>query len=154
MSNLIELLKDQKRLEESQVKVLKSSVANIQNPLVAALVECIVFDSMKHAAICKALIDVNGGEVPSSMDIDMAVAVNIHQDIRQHVEAEAEMITGVGAMSRVAEDKRVKALLQYILDEEKRHHSTFLALSNLLDQNTAAFEEYLGLWQKYMITPS
>jgi rubrerythrin len=57
-------------------------------------------------------------------------------------------------MAREAKDKRVKAMIQYILEDEKRHHSTLQALSNLMDQDNAAFEEYLELFQKYMVVPS
>jgi hypothetical protein len=44
-------------------------------------------------------------------------------------------------------------MIQYILEDEKRHHSTLQALSNLMDQDNAAFEEYLELFQKYMFVP-
>ena len=151
MSHLIDQLKEQKKIEQSYVKALKPSVAKAKNKLVAALLESIVLDSMKHAAIYQALINVKGGETPSSMDIDMGVAVELHQDIKQHIRVEAEMLSKVGVMARDAKDKRVKAMIQYILEDEKRHHSTLQALSNLIDQNSSAFEEYLELFQKYMV---
>jgi len=151
MSHLIDQLKEQKKIEQSYVKALKPSVAKAKNKLVAALLESIVLDSMKHAAIYQALINVKGGETPSSMDIDMGVAVELHQDIKQHIRVEAEMLSRVGVMARDAKDKRVKAMIQYILEDEKRHHSTLQALSNLIDQNSSAFEEYLELFQKYMV---
>jgi rubrerythrin len=154
MPNLVEQLKEQKKLELNHIKELKPSVAKAQNKLVAALLESIVLDSQKHAAICQALIDVKGGEISASMDIDMGAAVGLHQDIKQHIRVEADMLTRVGVMAREAKDKRVKAMIQYILEDEKRHHSTLQALSNLIDQNSAAFEEYLELFQKYMIVPS
>jgi rubrerythrin len=154
MPNLVEQLKEQKKLELNHIKELKPSVAKAQNKLVAALLESIVLDSQKHAAICQALIDVKGGEISASMDIDMGAAVGLHQDIKQHIRVEADMLTRVGVMAREAKDKRVKAMIQYILEDEKRHHSTLQALSNLIDQNSAVFEEYLELFQKYMIVPS
>ena len=154
MPNLVEQLKEQKKLELNHIKELKPSVAKAQNKLVAALLESIVLDSQKHAAICQALIDVKGGEISASMDIDMGAAVGLHQDIKQHIRVEADMLTRVGVMAREAKDKRVKAMIQYILEDEKRHHSTLQALSNLIDQNSAAFDEYLELFQKYMIVPS
>jgi rubrerythrin len=154
MFNMVEQLKEQKKIELSHIKELKPSVAKAQNKLVAALLESIVLDSQKHAAICQALIDVKGGEIPASMDIDMGAAVDLHQNIKQHIRVEADMLTRVGVMAREAKDKRVKAMIQYILEDEKRHHSTLQALSNLMDQNNTAFEEYLDLFQKYMVVPS
>jgi rubrerythrin len=153
MSDLVKQLKEQKKIEVSHVKALKPSVSKAKNKLVAALLESIVLDSMKHAAICQALIDVKGGEIPASMDIDMGVAVDLHQEIKQHIRVEADMLSRVEVMAREAKDKRVKAMIQYILEDEKRHHSTLQSLSNLMDQDTTAFGEYLELFQKYMIVP-
>jgi rubrerythrin len=152
MSKLVKQLKEQKKIEKSHVKELKPSIAKTKNKLVAALLQSIVFDSMKHASICQALIDLRGGEIPASLDIDMGVAVDLHQNIKQHIRVEEEMLKRVEVMSQEAKDKRVKAIIQYILDDENRHHSTLLSLSNLLDQDSTAFDEYLELFQKYMIT--
>ena len=34
-----------------------------------------------------------------------------------------------------------------------RHHSLLQRLNNIIDSDTAAYDEYLGLIQKYMISP-
>jgi rubrerythrin len=154
MLHLIEQLKEQKKIEQNHVKELKPTVAKAKNKLVSALLESIVLDSMKHAALCQALIDVKGGESPGSMDKDMGAVVDIRQDIKQYIRVEADMLTRMGVMAREVKEKRVKAIIQYILEDEKRHHSTLQALSNLIDKNSTAFEEYLELFQKYMVVPS
>jgi len=152
MSHLVEQLKEQRKIEQGHAKDLKPSVAKAQNKLVAALLEGIMLDSMKHAAICEALIDVNAGEMPASKDIDVGVA-DLHQDVRQHIKVEADMLTRLGVMAREAKDRHVKAMLQHILEDEKRHHSTLQALSNLMDRDNAGLEDYLEILQKYMVVP-
>ena len=154
MLHLIEQLKEQKKIEQNHVKELKPTVAKAKNKLVSALLESIVLDSMKHAALCQALIDVKGGESHGSMDKDMRAVVDIHQDIKQYIRVEADMLTRMGVMAREVKEKRVKAIIQYILEDEKRHHSTLQALSNLIGNDSTAFEEYLELFQKYMAVPS
>jgi rubrerythrin len=63
------------------------------------------------------------------------------------------MITQLEGMLEKVEDDRVKYILEMMLDDEKRHHNTLKELSSLLDRNETAFEEYMMLFQKYMIVP-
>lgn len=58
MSKLIEMLEEQRDLELEHVKRLQPSVEKASHRLVSALLETILHDSMKHAALCQALIDV------------------------------------------------------------------------------------------------
>ncbi len=83
----------------------------------------------------------------------MGTAVDLHQRIRQHLRVEEDMIGHLGKMVGVVEDDRVKDVLRYILGDEERHHSALQRLSNLIDRDTTAFDEYLDLFQKYMIVP-
>jgi rubrerythrin len=57
-------------------------------------------------------------------------------------------------MAREAKDRRVKGMIQYILEDEKRHHSTLQALSNMMDRGNVTLEDYYELFQKYMVVPS
>ena len=153
MSDLVELLKEQKELELGHVEKLKPTLEVIEHRLVRALLETIVHDSRKHAALCQALVDVEAGAAPLTLDTDMATAVDLHQRIRQHLRVEEDMIGRLGKMVGMVEDDRVKDVLRYILGDEERHHSALQRLSNLIDRDTTAFDEYLDLFQKYMIVP-
>ena len=44
-------------------------------------------------------------------------------------------------------------IIAHMLQDERRHHSALQRLSNLVDRDTAAYDEYLNLFQKYMISP-
>ncbi|MCW4036604.1 MAG: ferritin-like domain-containing protein [Candidatus Bathyarchaeota archaeon] len=153
MSDLVELLQEQKELELGHVERLKPTLKAMEHPLVSALLETIVHDSRKHAALFQALVDVEAGAAPVTLDTDMATAVELHQKIRQHVRVEEEMINRVKEILGRVEDDRVKDILKYILRDEERHHSTLRRLSNLVDRDVAAYDEYLGLFQKFMVVP-
>lgn len=153
MSDLITLLKVQKQVEMQHVETLRVDVDSPANPLVGVLLNSILLDSTKHAAICQALIDVDAGSTPVKLEIDMDLAVELSQKIKQHVNIETRMIKHLEGMLEKVEDDRVKYILEMMLDDEKRHHSTLKELSSLLDRNETAFDEYMGLFQKYMIVP-
>jgi len=153
MSKIIELLKEQKALELGHVERLQPTIDGVGHRLVAALLETVVHDSRKHAALCQALIDVEAGAAPATLDTDMATAIDLHQSIKQHTRVEEDMIGRIEAIIAEVEDDRVKEILDYILSDERRHHATLRQLSNLIDRDTTAFDEYLDLFQKYMIVP-
>jgi rubrerythrin len=56
-------------------------------------------------------------------------------------------------MVKEAGDDRVAELLRYMLEDERRHHSLLTQLSNLLDRDEAALDEYMRLFQTFMVVP-
>ena len=153
MTDVIDLLKEQKKLELKHVEVLSESIKDLKQPMARVIIEAIIQDSKKHAAIAQALIDVGAGEEPMKMDVDMGPAVNLHQNIKQHVRVEQHMIEMLGEINAMVKDDRVKAFIAYLVDEEKRHHKLLNELSNLIDRDSVSLDEYVGLFQKYMIVP-
>jgi len=149
MTDVIDLLKEQKKLELSHVEVLSKSIKDLKHPMARVIIQ----DSKKHAAIAQALIDVGAGEVPMRMDVDMGPAVNLYQNIKQHVRVEQHMIEMLGEIDAMVKDDRVKAFIAYLVEEEKRHHKLLRELSNLIDRDSVSLDEYVGLFQKYMIVP-
>ena len=153
MTDVIDLLKEQKKLELSHVEVLSESIKDLKHPMARVIIEAIIQDSKKHAAIAQALIHVGAGDVPMKMDVDMGPAVNLHQNIKQHVRVEQNMIEMLGEIDAMVKDDRVKAFIAYLVEEEKRHHQLLKELSNLIDRDSVSLDEYVGLFQKYMIVP-
>jgi rubrerythrin len=153
MSNIVKKLREQKELELSHVKNLTPLAEKTGHPLVKVILQSVIHDSGKHASICQALIDVNAGEAPHMLDLDMAKAVELHQNIKQHIRVESKMITRLETMVKEAEDDRVAELLSYMLEDERRHHKLLTGLSNLLDRDESALDEYMRLFQTFMIVP-
>jgi rubrerythrin len=153
MTDVIELLKKQRQLELAHVKILGKSIEELKHPMTRVILESIIYDSMKHAAIAQALIDVEAGRAPMKLDVDLGPAVNLHQNIKQHVRVEKQMIELLGNIDELVEDDRVQAFIDYLVEEEKRHHKLLNELSNLIDRDSVTLDEYVGLFQKYMIVP-
>ena len=153
MTNLIELLEKQRDMELEHVERLGPSIEKAGHRLVSALLETIIHDSRKHAALCQALIDVQAGAAPVTLDVEMGAAVGLHQDILQHVRVEERMIARLESIREGVGEPRVREILGHLIADERRHHSLLRHLSNIIDGDTAAYDEYLGLIQKYMVSP-
>jgi rubrerythrin len=153
MSKLVELLEKQRDMELEHVERLKPSVDKAGHRLVSALLETILHDSRKHAALCQALLDLEAGAAPVTLDVDMGAAVGLHQDIRAHVQVEEKMIARLESIRDGVEEPRIREIVGHLLADERRHHNLLQRLSNIIDSDTAAYDEYLGLIQKYMVSP-
>jgi rubrerythrin len=153
MKEVIDLLKKQKKIELGHVAALTETMKDVENPMIKVVLESIVHDSRKHAAIAQALIDVEAGAVPHKLDMDLGPATNFNQNIKQHIKAEMEMIEMLGKIGGLITDDRVQKFIDYLVEEEKRHHKLLKEFSLLLDRDTVAMDEYLELFQKYMIVP-
>ena len=152
MKEIVDLLKEQKELELGHVKALKETMKSVENPMIKVLLDMIVQDSKKHASIAQALIDVEAGAVPHKLDMDLGPATNFNQNVKQHVRVELDMIERLEEARKMVKDDRVMKFIEYLIDEEKRHHALLKEFSLLLDRNSA-MDEYLDLFQKYMIVP-
>lgn len=153
MTEVIDLLKEQKRLELGHVKEIGETIKDMENPMVKVVLESIVHDSRKHASVAQALIDVEAGAVPAKLDMDLGPATTLNQKIKQHVRVEMDMIEMLGNIGKLVKDDRVQRFIDYLVEEEKRHHKLLKEFSLLLDRDSVSMDEYLDLFQKYMIVP-
>lgn len=153
MKEVVDTLKKQKEIELSHVEALTKTMVDVVNPMIKVVLETIIHDSRKHAAIAQALIDVEAGAVPHKLDMDLGPATNFNQNIKQHVRVEAEMIEMLGEIGGMVKDDRVKAFIDYLVEEENRHHTLLKGFSLLLDRDSVGMDEYIDLFQKYMIVP-
>ena len=63
------------------------------------------------------------------------------------------MITRLESIREGVEEPRIREIVDHFIADERRHHSLLQRLSNIIDSDTAAYDEYLGLIQKYMVSP-
>ena len=63
------------------------------------------------------------------------------------------MIKKLEIMIDETKDDRVADLMRYMLEDERRHHALLTGLSNLVDRDDAAYDEYMKLFQTFMIVP-
>ena len=120
-SDLLKNLRAQRRTEMEHIKALKPTINAVSDRLAIALLESIIQDSKKHAALCTALIDIERGAVRREMDV--GDVIDLAQALEEHIDVEAKMIQALEAMVNTSPDDRTRVILGYMLSDERRHHS-------------------------------
>lgn len=138
---LMAFLKDQIILEEKIVKIAKASVKNTKNELVRYLIEAISIDSNKHALMLNALLAHLQSKTPF---ISEEKRDELGTNIKEHINLEALAIKTYGALIPETEDPGAKQVLEYILDDEKRHHKLLKRIYQLVIEKETLTEQ--DLW--------
>ena len=134
-------LEEQIKLEEKIVKMATKSVGDTQNQLVKHLIQAIAIDSNKHALLLKAILARIESRTPF---IDEAKRDELGEDIKTHIELEANAINTYTKLIPQTEDPGSKQVLKYILEDEKRHHRLLTQLYKLVIEKETLTEE--DLW--------
>ncbi len=113
-------MKRQITVENEIVSSLNKGVADIKNPPVKAVLKGISLDSVKHAELYAAAIQLltNVSTALSQENLDAQRAL-----VEKHIEMEAELIRKLERMMPTIENSKVKFLLNSIFMDEKRHHA-------------------------------
>jgi rubrerythrin len=124
---LTEFLKKQIEVENEIVKSLNKSLGNIQNPTVKGVLKGISLDSVKHsemyASAVMLLTSVSQALTQEHLDKQRDL-------VEKHIRMEAELIKKIEKTLPTVENRKVKLLLNAILEDEKRHHGL---LKNILE---------------------
>ena len=134
-------LEEQIKLEEKIVKMATKSVGDTKNQLVKHLIQAIAIDSNKHALLIKAILARIESRTPF---IDEAKRDELGEDIKTHIELEANAINTYTKLIPQTEDPGSKQVLKYILEDEKRHHRLLTQLYKLVIEKETLTEE--DLW--------
>jgi rubrerythrin len=134
-------LKDSVALEEKIVRMAKKSVKNTENQLVKNLIQAIAIDSNKHALMLNAILARLESKTPF---IEESKRDELGKNIKAHIEMEAEAIKTYKELIPEMEDPGSKQVLEYILDDEKRHHRLLTQLYKLVIEKETLTEE--DLW--------
>ncbi|MFX1299441.1 MAG: ferritin family protein [Promethearchaeota archaeon] len=133
--------KKQIALEEKIVRIAKKGVEDTQNLLVKYLIQAIAIDSNKHALLLNALIARLESKTPF---IEEKKRNELGKDIQEHIRMEAEAIKTYTELIPETDDPGSKQVLEYILDDEKRHHNLLSQLYELVIEKETLTEE--DLW--------
>jgi rubrerythrin len=124
---LVEFLKKQIEVENEIVKSLNKSLGDIQNPTVKGVLKGISLDSVKHsemyASAVMLLTSVSQALTQEHLDKQRDL-------VQRHIKMEADLIKKIEKTLPTVENKKVKLLLNAILEDEKRHHGL---LKNILE---------------------
>jgi len=125
---LIRFFQEQVKLEEEIVESLSRTLETITNPIAKGVLKGISFDSLKHAEIYKAAIEV--ASVPQALTEEEFY--HLKQDVKKHIENEEGVIRRLKKVIEETRNEKVKFLLESIATDEERHHALLSEIVNIV----------------------
>jgi len=116
---LISFFRDQVKLEEKIVESLSRTLETITNPVAKGVLRGISLDSLKHAEIYKAAIEVSS--VPQALTEEEFY--RLKEDVERHIENEERVIGRLQKAIKETRNEKVNFLLESIVKDEERHHA-------------------------------
>lgn len=123
---LISFFREQVKLEEKIVESLSRTLETITNPVAKGVLMGISLDSLKHAEIYKAAIEVSS--VPQALTEEEFY--RLKEDVERHIENEERVIGRLQKVIKETRNEKVIFLLESIAKDEERHHAL---LSEIMD---------------------
>ncbi len=123
---LISFFREQVKLEEKIVESLSRTLETITNPVAKGVLMGISLDSLKHAEIYKAAIEVSS--VPQALTEEEFY--RLKEDVERHIENEERVIGRLQKVINETRNEKVNFLLESIVKDEERHHAL---LSEIMD---------------------
>lgn len=123
---LLDFIQRAIKVEKEAVKLYKDTAAMIDNAAVKLIIDELGMDSGKHAKMYETIERVLKKQPYSFKDFyeekwtDKLVA---KRDLQKHIKVEEHMIELVQEQIKIVKQPTIKAILEHILADEKRHHS-------------------------------
>jgi len=124
---LVKLVKKQVEVENINVKEVADTEKKVGNVAAKLLLHIIKMDSQKHAEVLGGILEV-ADKIPPSENLwqykleSYVDPIAVKKDLERHKQREAQMIAYVEKEIKQTKDEGLKTLLQYIVEEEKKHH--------------------------------
>ena len=126
---LVDLFKNQIKIEQTIVDSVKEGLTEIKNPAVKGVLNGISLDSLKHAQMYSSaitlLISVPQALTEGNLDKQKEL-------VKKHIQLEVDVIQKLGEIIPLVQNEKVKLLLNAILEDEKRHHDLLQKVLNIL----------------------
>ncbi len=126
---LVDLFKNQIKIEQTIVDSVKEGLTEIENPAVKGVLNGISLDSLKHAQMYSSAIALLTS-VPQALTEE-----NLDKQkelVKKHIELEALVIQKLREIIPSVQNEKVKLLLNAILEDEKRHHTLLQKVLEIL----------------------
>lgn len=142
-AELMEMITVQQAFEFKHAKTLKPLVEATENSLVKMFLSRIMYDTLKHADMFQALIDLSADKIIWNVDKQRMI-----KELKYHLETEGKMLKGIQRILTKVDDADKKTLLQEILRDEKRHHNILTGLINVFEKIDVSQEDWMDLYRK------
>jgi len=143
-SELEKLLRDQMELEKSTAEILSSTVQNTRNSIVRLFLDRLVLDSLKHADMLQALIDLSAGALVTVVDKE-----DMKTSLEKHVQQEKKMLSRLEEILKRVGDPKAKSLLKQIAEDERRHHKILEEVTRIVGWRGATDEQWWNTIDRY-----
>lgn len=124
---IIELLREQLKVEGRLVGLYEKSAKELTSAPVRHLLHMINLDSRKYIDICHAAIEVLQG-----INVFEEHKGDLLKGLREHMQLEEDSVKRANKLLRsslISENKALRALIEKLRDDEKRHHQALRKLS-------------------------
>ena len=124
---VIGLLREQMKVEGRLVGLYENSAKELTSTPVRHLLHMINLDSRKHIDICQTAIEILQGR-----DVFKEHKVDLLKGLKEHMELEEDSVKRANKMlssNLISMNKALKALIEKLRDDEKRHHNALKKLS-------------------------
>lgn len=143
-------LRNQIDIENRIVKRVEENTKETKNLLIRELLKGIAYDSMKHANMLSGLIALLESKTPF---ISESESREFLEGIREHIRLEQKAIETYSLLINQVDDKRVKMIISYILEDEKRHHALLKKIEEaIIQKQTLSEEDLFNLVWQYSVT--
>ncbi len=126
---LLEMIERAIKIEKKAVELYQETAKTVDNAAVKLLIDELGMDSGKHAKMYQTIERVLREQPYSFKDFheekwtDKLVA---KRDLNEHIEVEKNMIEILEEQIKIVKQPTIKAILEHILEDEKRHHKTLM----------------------------
>lgn len=141
---LEKLLRDQMELEKKTAEVLGLTAQKTKNSVVKLFINRLVLDSLKHADMLQALIDLNAGTLVTVIDKE-----DMKASLEEHLKQEKEMLNRLEKILERVEDPKAKSLLRQIAEDERKHHEILDEVTRIVNWRGVTDEQWWSIVDRY-----
>lgn len=142
---MISFLREQIKLEEEIVQSINQILKMITNPVAKGVLRGISLDSLKHAEIYKAAIEVVSFP-PALTEEELN---QLKKAVKKHIEDEEKAMKYLNYGIEKTRNEKIKFLLESIASDEKRHHELLNKIMDIVVRGETITEDdwWNFLWQ-------
>ena len=141
---LLNMLNKHKSLETQNAASLKEVLDVTGNSIVNMFLGGIMLDTMKHADVIQAIIDIGAGQILWKIDKQKMV-----EELEKHIEIEKKMLQSIQDIVEKNKDKKIELLIREIVADERRHHRILTQLLENIENMEVLKEEWLDFYLKF-----
>ncbi|MFX0203439.1 MAG: ferritin-like domain-containing protein [Candidatus Hodarchaeota archaeon] len=140
---LISFFREQVKLEEKIVESLSQTLETVTNPVAKGVLKGISLDSLKHAEIYKAAIEISSA--PQALTEEEFYCLK--QDLKRHIENEERVIGRLQKAIKETRNEKLNFLLESIVTDEERHHALLNEIMDIVVRGETITE---GDWWDFL----